>query len=149
MLDVWRVEGAPRRPPLTRSSLWLHCLPPPHPAYSCPLPTLRACLPPSPFLACRYDHQERLTAREALDHPWLAPVREFAAKRRAEEMGTYPLLPPPSEAGGGEDYGEGEEGEGGAAAAGAGGDGAGGAEGKAAAGAGGSGSAAAAGAGRD
>jgi hypothetical protein len=41
----------------------------------------------------RYDHQDRLTAREALDHPWLAPVKEFAAKRRAEEMGTYPIPP--------------------------------------------------------
>ncbi len=46
----------------------------------------------------RYDHQERMTAREALDHPWLAPVREFAAKRRAEEMGTYAILPPLSDA---------------------------------------------------
>ena len=32
----------------------------------------------------RYDHADRMTAREALDHPWLAPVREFAARRRAE-----------------------------------------------------------------
>ena len=32
----------------------------------------------------RYDHQERMTAAEALDHPWLAPVKEFAARRRAE-----------------------------------------------------------------
>ena len=83
----------------------------------------------------RYDHQERMTAAEALDHPWLAPVKEFAARRRAEvrrfkicgggeriliyicspfciyplsslsnphplsalkELGTLPILPPPS-----------------------------------------------------
>jgi serine/threonine protein kinase len=49
----------------------------------------------------RYDHQERMTAREALDHPWLAPVRDFAAKRRAEEMGTYSILPPLGGEGGG------------------------------------------------
>lgn len=47
----------------------------------------------------RYDHQERLTAREALDHPWLAPVREFAARRRAEEMGTVPVPTGPGAAG--------------------------------------------------
>lgn len=46
----------------------------------------------------RYDHQERLTAREALDHPWLAPVKEFAARRRAEEMGTYAIMPPIADA---------------------------------------------------
>ena len=39
-----------------------------------------------------------MTAREALDHPWLAPVREFAAKRRAEEMGTTPIAHAPSSA---------------------------------------------------
>ena len=33
----------------------------------------------------RYDHAERMTAKEALDHPWLAPVKETAAKRRADE----------------------------------------------------------------
>lgn len=46
----------------------------------------------------RYDHQERMTAREALDHPYLAPVKDFAARRRAEEMGTYAILPPISSA---------------------------------------------------
>ena len=33
-----------------------------------------------------------------MDHPYLAPVKEFAAKRRAEEMGAYPILPPPATA---------------------------------------------------
>ncbi len=28
----------------------------------------------------RYDHQERLTAREAQDHPWFDPVKEAAAR---------------------------------------------------------------------
>lgn len=27
----------------------------------------------------RYDHQERMTAKEAMMHPYLAPVREAAA----------------------------------------------------------------------
>jgi len=32
----------------------------------------------------RYDHMDRMTAREALEHPWLAPVRDFARRRREE-----------------------------------------------------------------
>jgi serine/threonine protein kinase len=35
----------------------------------------------------RYDHQERLTAKEAMMHPYLAPVREAAAKKAAETSG--------------------------------------------------------------
>lgn len=31
----------------------------------------------------RYDHQERLTAREAQDHPWFAPIRAAAEKEAA------------------------------------------------------------------
>jgi casein kinase II subunit alpha len=33
----------------------------------------------------RYDHNERMTAAEAIRHPWLASVRELSAKRHAEE----------------------------------------------------------------
>lgn len=29
----------------------------------------------------RYDHQERLTAREAMAHPWFAPIRELKSKQ--------------------------------------------------------------------
>jgi len=32
----------------------------------------------------KYDHQERLTAKEAMAHPYLAPVREAAAKKATE-----------------------------------------------------------------
>lgn len=31
----------------------------------------------------RYDHQERLTAQEAMDHVFFAPVREFHAQQEA------------------------------------------------------------------
>lgn len=31
----------------------------------------------------RYDHQERMTAREAMAHPWLAPIRDLKAKQAA------------------------------------------------------------------
>lgn len=30
----------------------------------------------------RYDHQERLTAQEAMDHAFFAPVREFHAQQQ-------------------------------------------------------------------
>jgi len=33
----------------------------------------------------KYDHNERMTAAEAIRHPWLASVRELSAKRHAEE----------------------------------------------------------------
>lgn len=33
----------------------------------------------------RYDHAERLTASEAMSHPWLAPVREAAKEARLKE----------------------------------------------------------------
>lgn len=33
------------------------------------------------MLRDRYDHQERLTAKEAMAHPYLAPVREAAARK--------------------------------------------------------------------
>lgn len=29
---------------------------------------------------CRYDHQERLSAKEASAHPYFAPVRQAAAR---------------------------------------------------------------------
>jgi hypothetical protein len=51
------------------------------------------CLFPPLDAVLRYDHQERMTAREAMDHPWLAPVREASLKRHAEEMAAYGLLP--------------------------------------------------------
>jgi len=47
----------------------------------------------------RYDHAERLTAKEAIAHPWLAPARERAAIRAstAKESGgagtPSPLIP--------------------------------------------------------
>ena len=39
---------------------------------------------------CRYDHQDRLTAREAMAHPYFAPIRTM------KERGTPPpsLVPP-------------------------------------------------------
>jgi len=33
----------------------------------------------------RYDHQERLLAKEAFDHPYFQPVREEEARRAKEE----------------------------------------------------------------
>lgn len=35
----------------------------------------------------RYDHQERLTAREALEHPYLAPVRAEKSKQESGSSG--------------------------------------------------------------
>ena len=35
----------------------------------------------------KFDHAERMTAREALAHPWLAPVREEAARAAIREAG--------------------------------------------------------------
>ena len=32
---------------------------------------------------CRYDHQDRLTAKEAQGHPYFAPVREAEAKKQS------------------------------------------------------------------
>lgn len=32
------------------------------------------------FLLFRYDHQERLSAKEASAHPYFAPIREAAAR---------------------------------------------------------------------
>lgn len=40
-----------------------------------------------PFVAIRYDHQERLTAKEAMAHPYFAPVRENEAKSSAASLG--------------------------------------------------------------
>ena len=33
----------------------------------------------------RYDHQERLTAQEAMDHPYLAPIKEARKKAEADK----------------------------------------------------------------
>lgn len=43
----------------------------------------------------RFDHVDRLTAKEALAHPWLAPVREAAAHKAAE--GSAPVGAAPGE----------------------------------------------------
>ncbi len=45
-----------------------------------------------------------MTAREALDHPWLAMVKEFAAKKRAEDTlsgGNLVFVPAGASSGGG------------------------------------------------
>lgn len=34
-----------------------------------------------------------MTAREAMDHPWLAPVRELSHKKHADEMSLYGMAP--------------------------------------------------------
>jgi hypothetical protein len=34
-----------------------------------------------------------MTAREAMEHPWLAPVREAGLRRHAEELAAFGLLP--------------------------------------------------------
>ena len=38
-------------------------------------------------LSCRYDHAERLTAREAQMHPYFAPVRQAALVAMAGQTG--------------------------------------------------------------
>jgi casein kinase II subunit alpha len=43
----------------------------------------------------RYDHQERLTAKEALEHPYLQPVREYARQRRIDEANGLPVTATP------------------------------------------------------
>ena len=42
-------------------------------------------VPPPAFnpAVLKYDHKERLTAKEALAHPWLAPARQRAAAKAA------------------------------------------------------------------
>merc|ERR1712063_193495 len=34
----------------------------------------------------RYDHQERLTAQEAMNHPYLAPVRQDGKRKAGDEI---------------------------------------------------------------
>ena len=79
------------RPACARGRLYLWMRgPPDHPSS---LPLRPHATPLLQLL--RYDHQERLTAREAMEHPWLAPVRELAARRRAEEAGVAAAVLPP------------------------------------------------------
>lgn len=45
----------------------------------------------------KYDHADRLTAKEAMSHPWLAPVKAAAAAKRMQEereMGTDEVAAP-------------------------------------------------------
>lgn len=42
------------------------------------------------YLSSRYDHMERLTAQEAMNHPYFADVREAEQKMKAMATSSTP-----------------------------------------------------------
>jgi hypothetical protein len=75
-----RRPHTPTTPLIPHRSPSMSTHPPP-----CPVPFSLAVL--------RYDHQERMTAREAMEHPWLAPVHEASVKRHEEELRAFGFVP--------------------------------------------------------